>query len=170
MHYNNINCGPLVRECFLFLSQKISQNSDGNLPIPEEKLLKAYSDSFLTYKQFRDYAEVDFSKSDLAQLGNNLSDEMADNEIYEGLLLFDWDVLQEEEFDDSVGSYSSREFEITPVAYCLSEWLPSPGCYDYLWFPIRAHDYKHSNKSDIDSMKDIANDNYQNYLEDRISI
>ena len=169
MHYNNINCGPLVRETFLFLSQKIAQNTDGNLSVPEEKLLKAYSDSFLTYKEFRDYAEVDFNKSDLEQLGNHLSTEMADDEIYEGLLLFDFDV-EEEEFDASVGSYSPREFEVTPVAYCLSEWLPSPGSYDYLWFPIRALDYKHSNKSDIESMKDIANDNYQNYLEDRVSI
>ena len=169
MHYNNLNAGPLQREAFLFLLEKIKQN-DGNLSLPEEKLLKAYSDSFLTYRDFRDYAEVAFNKSDLEQLGNNLSDEMAENEIYEGLLLFDWDVLQEEEFDDSVGSYSSREFEITPVAYCLSEWLPGPNCYHYLWFPIRAHNYQHSNKSDIDSMKDIANDNYQIYLEDRVSI
>ena len=169
MHYNNINCGPLVRETFLFLSQKIAQNSDGNLSIPEEKLLKAYSDSFLTYKQFRDYAEVDFNKSDLEQLGNHLSTEMEDSEVYEGLLLFDFDV-EEEEFDDSVGSYSPREFEITPVAYCLSEWLPGPNCYDFLWFPIRAHNYIHSNQSDLDSMKDIANDNYQNYLEDRVSL
>ena len=169
MHYNNINAGPLVRETFLFLREKISQN-DGSLSIPQEKLLKAYSDSFLTYKEYRDYLDVEFTKSDLAQLGNHLSDEMADNEIYEGLLLFDWDVLQEEEFDASVGSYSPREFEITPVAYCLSEWLPSPSCYDYLWFPIRALNYIHSNKSDVESMKDIANDNYQNYLEDRVSI
>jgi hypothetical protein len=169
MHYNNINAGPLVRETFLFLREKISQN-DGSLSIPQEKLLKAYSDSFLTYKEYRDYLDVEFTKSDLAQLGNHLSDEMADDEIYEGLLLFDFDVLQEEEFDASVGSYSPREFEITPVAYCLSEWLPRPNCYDFLWFPIRALDYKHSNKSDIESMKDIANDNYQNYLEDRVSI
>ena len=169
MHYNNINAGPLVRETFLFLREKISQN-DGSLSIPQEKLLKAYSDSFLTYKEYRDYLDVEFTKSDLAQLGNHLSDEMGQNEIYEGLLLFDWDVLQEEEFDDSVGSYSPREFEIAPVAYCLSEWLPSPSCYDYLWFPIRALNYIHSNKSDVESMKDIANDNYQNYLEDRVSI
>ena len=169
MHYNNINCGPLVIETFLFLSQKISQNTDSNLSIPEEKLLKAYSDSFLTYREFRDYAEVAFNKSDLKQLGNHLSTEMAENEIYEGLLLFDFDV-QEEEFDDSVGSYSPREFEITPVAYCLSEWLPGPNCYDFLWFPIRAQEYKHSSQSDLDFMKDIANDNYQNYLEDRVSI
>ena len=169
MHYNNINCGPLVRETFLFLSQKIAQNTDSNLSIPEEKLLKAYSDSFLTYKEFRDYAEVDFNKSDLAQLGNHLSTEMEDSEVYEGLLLFDFDV-EEEEFDDSVGSYSPREFEITPVAYCLSEWLPSPSSYDYLWFPIRAQEYKHSSRSDLDFMKDIANENYQNYLEDRISV
>lgn len=168
MHYNNINAGPLVRETFLFLREKISQN-DGSLSIPQEKLLKAYSDSFLTYKEYRDYLDVEFTKSDLAQLGNHLSDEMADDEIYEGLLLFDFDV-EEEEFDASVGSYSPREFEITPVAYCLSEWLPGPNCYDFLWFPIRALDYKHSNKSDIESMKDIANDNYQNYLEDRVSI